>query len=70
MALVYTAENAVTDAEELVALDSTGIASLNTAYTDVFSTDLQGNMHGEHSSAILADGSTIEMVDVYFRVEG
>ena len=62
-------ENAVTDAEELVALESTGIASLNTAYTDVFSTDAQGNIHGEHSSAILADGSTIDMVDVYFQVE-
>lgn len=63
-------ENALTDAGELLTLSSTGIASLNTSYTDVFSTDAQGNIHGEHSSAILADGSAIEMVDVYFQVEG
>ena len=62
-------ENAVTDADELTALQSKGIASLNTNYTNVFSTDIWGNVHGEHSSAVMADGSKIDLVDVYFQVE-
>ena len=62
-------ENGSTDAGELVALESTDITSLDTSYTDVFGMDAKGNIHGEHSSATLADGSTIDMVDVYFQVE-
>lgn len=50
-------------------LESAGVASLNTSHTDVFSTDAQGNIHGEHSSAVLADGTAIDLVDVYFQVE-
>ena len=63
-------ENGLTDAGELGSLESAGVASLNTSYTDVFGTDPQGNIHGEHSSATLADGSAIDLVDVYFQVEG
>ena len=63
-------ENGLTDTGELVALESTDIVSLNTAYTDVFATDAQGNIHGEHGSAILADGQAIDMVDVYFQLAG
>ena len=62
-------ENALTDAGELLNLDSAGVASLDTGYTNVFSTDAQGNVHGEHSSATLADGSAVDLVDVYFQVE-
>ena len=63
-------EDGVTDEGELVALESTDITSLNTGYTtDVFSTDAQGNALGEQSSATLADGSAIDLVDVYFQVE-
>ena len=62
-------EDGVTDEGELVSLESTDITSLNTDYTDVFSTDAQGNVLGEHSSATLADGSAIDLVDVYFEVE-
>ena len=62
-------ENGVTDAGELVDLESAGVASLNTSYTDVFSMDAQGNIHGEHSSATLADGATIDLVDVYLQVD-
>ena len=62
-------ENALTDAGELLSLDSAGVASLGTAYTNVFNTDAQGNVHGEHGSATLADGSSIDLVDVYFQVE-
>ena len=61
-------ENGITDEGELVSLESVGITDLNTAYTDVFAADAQGNIHGEHSSA-LKKGSTIDMVDVYFQVE-
>ena len=50
-------------------LDAAGVASFNTGYTNVFSTDTQGNMHGEPGSATLADGSAIDLVDVYFQVE-
>ena len=62
-------ENGLTDTDELASLKSAGIVSLDTAYTDVFNMDAQGNIHGEHSSAILADGKAIDMVDVYFQVE-
>ena len=62
-------ENGITDAGELASLESAGVASLDTSYTDVFSTDAQGNIHGEHGSAILADGATVDLVDVYFQVE-
>ena len=62
-------EDAVTDAGELMSLDAAGVASLDTGYTNVFSTDAQGNVHGEHGSATLADGSAIDLVDIYFQVE-
>ena len=62
-------ENGITDEGELGSLESAGVASLNTSYTDVFGIDAQGNIHGEHGSATLADGSAIDLVDVYFQVE-
>ena len=62
-------ENGITDADELVSLEAAGVSSMNTTYTNVFGTDALGNIHGEHGSATLTDGSTIDMVDVYFRVE-
>ena len=61
-------ENGITDAGELVSLESTGITDLNTSYTNVFAADAQGNIHGEHSTAVM-NSSTMEMVDVYFQVE-
>ena len=61
-------ENGITDQGELVSLDSRGITDLNTDYTNVFSTDAMGNIHGEHSNAML-NGQTIDMVDVYFQVQ-
>ncbi|AOX01398.1 hypothetical protein BJP34_19890 [Moorena producens PAL-8-15-08-1] len=61
-------ENGITDQGELLSLESKGITDLNTAYTNVFSTDAMGNIHGEHSTAVL-NGNTINMVDVYFQVE-
>ena len=60
-------ENGVTDQGELMSLDSVGITNLNTTYTNVFSTDANGNIHGEVSSAV-KHGNTVDMVDVYFQV--
>ncbi|NEO70162.1 Ig-like domain-containing protein [Moorena sp. SIO3H5] len=61
-------ENGITDQGELVSLDSIGITDLETAFTDVFTRDANGNLHGEHSTALL-NGKTIDMVDVYFQVQ-
>lgn len=59
--------NHQTDAGELHTLAELGIASLNTAYTDLDLNQL-GNLLGEASTATRADGSSIDMVDVYFNV--
>ena len=62
-------EDGITDEGELITLESSAIASISTGYTDVFSLDSQGNVHGEVGSASLADGSSIDVVDVYFQYE-
>ena len=61
-------EDGITDEGELVALEAKGITSLTTEYTNVFTPDAQGNVFGEQSTAI-ANGKTIDMVDVYFQFE-
>lgn len=60
-------ENGFTDQGELVSLATVGITDLATNYTNVFSTDAAGNVHGEHSFA-QRNGSTIDMVDIYFQM--
>ena len=59
--------NHQTDAGELHTLAEMGIASLKTGYTNLDVTQL-GNLLGEASTATRADGSSIDMVDVYFNV--
>jgi serine-aspartate repeat-containing protein C/D/E len=59
--------NHQSDAGELRTLAQAGIASLNVAYVDQSVTDAAGNVHGETSMATRADGSQIDMVDVYFN---
>ena len=59
--------NHATDAGELRTLAEAGIASLNTAYVDQ-AVEQWGNLLGEASTATRTDGSSIEMVDVYFNV--
>ncbi|MEF7614901.1 SdrD B-like domain-containing protein [Aquincola sp. MAHUQ-54] len=59
--------NHATDAGELRTLAEAGIASLDTAYTDQAVNQL-GNVLGEASSATRTDGSSIDMVDVYFNL--
>jgi serine-aspartate repeat-containing protein C/D/E len=60
--------NGVTDSGELTSLGDAGIAALNTAYTSDFTTDKQGNILGEKSTAIASNGQALAMVDVYFKL--
>jgi hypothetical protein len=60
--------NGITDAGELAALDAFGIASLNVAHSNTFTEDANGNILGESSTAIRANGQAIEMTDVYFKL--
>ena len=49
-------------------LAAAGVASLTVAYTELPFLDAQGNLHLERSSATLADGTSVDMTDVYFNV--
>jgi hypothetical protein len=60
--------NHQTDAGELVSLVEAGVTRLAVAYSEVPFVDANGNLHLERSSATLADGSTVDMTDVYFNV--
>jgi hypothetical protein len=60
--------NHQTDAGELFTLDEAGVSSLTVAYTDLPFLDESGNLHLERSNATLADGSVVDMTDVYFSV--
>ncbi len=60
--------NHQTDAGELLGLAEAGVASLKVAYTEVPFVDANGNLHLERSSVTLADGSSVDMTDVYFNV--
>jgi Ca2+-binding RTX toxin-like protein len=62
-------ENGVTDQGELQSLASYGVAALNTSYSNAFTTDAQGNVLGETSSAITTSGKSLDLVDVYFKVQ-
>jgi serine-aspartate repeat-containing protein C/D/E len=62
-------ENGVTDNGELQSLAAYGISALNTSYSNAFTTDAQGNVLGETSSAITTSGKSLDMVDVYFKVQ-
>ena len=60
-------QNHSTDAGELRSLAEQGIASLKVGFEEKPLVDDNANVHLEHSSATLADGSSIDMVDVYFN---
>ena len=60
--------NHATDAGELMSLTEAGVASLTVAYEELPFMDAQGNLHLERSSATLADGTSVDMTDVYFNV--
>ncbi len=61
-------EDKVTDEGELQSLEQAGVDSLTVDYDVKPEVDAAGNLHLEHSEASLADGSSIDMVDVYFAV--
>ncbi|GHC78407.1 hypothetical protein GCM10007320_18680 [Pseudorhodoferax aquiterrae] len=61
--------NRQTDAGELRTLADAGIAALTVDYVEQPFLDAQGNLHLERSSASLADGSVVDMTDVYFNVD-
>jgi Calx-beta domain len=60
--------NGVTDSGELTSLIDAGIMALNVAHSSDFTTDKQGNILGERSTAIASNGQTLEVVDVYFKL--
>jgi protocatechuate 3,4-dioxygenase beta subunit len=60
--------NHQTDAGELRTLVEAGVASLKVDFVELPAVDAQGNLHLERSSAVMADGSSIDMADVYFNV--
>ena len=45
-----------------------GVAALQVGYVELPFVDQQGNLHLERSSATLADGTVVDMTDVYFNV--
>ncbi|RCW71466.1 SdrD B-like domain-containing protein [Pseudorhodoferax soli] len=61
--------NRQTDAGELRTLAEAGVAALTVDYVEQPFLDAQGNLHLERSSASLADGSVVDMTDVYFNVD-
>jgi hypothetical protein len=60
--------NHQTDAGELTGLADAGVASLSLAYQALPLMDGNGNLHLERGNATLADGSTVDMTDVYFGI--
>ncbi len=62
--------NQQTDDGELMTLAQAGITSLGLTLADqAFTVDSNGNVHGETSTATLANGQTATMTDVYFNVD-
>jgi hypothetical protein len=59
----------VTDARELLTLDSVGIKNLKVAYTTSISTDTQGNQHSQLGSYTPTGGASRSMDDVWFAVD-
>ena len=55
------------DEEFLVTLDSLGIESLNTGFTNSNHVDAVGNEHRQEGSYTKTDGTTAKMTDVWFR---
>ncbi len=60
--------NHKTDEGELFTLADKGISSLAVNYTEIPFLDAQGNLHLERSNALLVDGNSVDMTDVYFNV--
>ena len=62
--------NHQSDDGELMTLAQAGVTSLGLTLADQnFYADSEGNVHGETSSATLANGTSVTMTDVYFSVD-
>ena len=57
-----------TENGELFSLADKGISSLTVNYTEMPLLDAQGNLHLERSNALLVNGNSVDMTDVYFNV--
>jgi len=60
--------NHQTDPGELISLGDAGIARLSTDFDALPFVDAQGNLHLERGTAILDNGQSVDMTDVYFNV--
>ncbi|MBS3954428.1 MAG: carboxypeptidase regulatory-like domain-containing protein, partial [Methylomicrobium sp.] len=60
--------NHQSDEGELLSLSDAGIASLSVNFTELPFVDAQGNLHFERSTAVLDNGQSVDMTDVYFNV--
>jgi len=60
--------NHQTDDGELMSLADAGLVGLSISYSELPFLDAQGNLHLERSSATMADGSVVDMTDVYFNI--
>ncbi|HRL77031.1 MAG TPA: SdrD B-like domain-containing protein, partial [Candidatus Accumulibacter phosphatis] len=60
--------NHQTDAGELMGLTDAGLVGLSIDYSELPFLDAQGNLHLERGSATRADGSVVDMTDVYFNI--
>ncbi|GEM_PF-1684585 len=61
--------NAKVDEGELFSLEKVGIKSINTLYSEIKTSDQQGNMHTQQSDFTWADGSSGQTADVWFTLD-
>ena len=60
--------NGITDAGELIDLNTAGVKTLNTRFSDTNQTDAAGNTLRQLGSYVAADGSTHDLGDVWFTM--
>jgi uncharacterized repeat protein (TIGR01451 family) len=60
--------NHQTDDGELMSLADAGLVGLSISYSELPFLDAKGNLHLERGSATRADGSVVDMTDVYFNI--
>jgi uncharacterized repeat protein (TIGR01451 family) len=60
--------NHQTDNGELMSLADAGLVGLSISYSELPFLDAKGNLHLERGSATRADGSVVDMTDVYFNI--
>ncbi len=58
----------ISQSDELLTLESVGIASLRADYSNVNNTDEHGNTTRQVSTGVKADGSTVNTADIWFEM--